>query len=462
MKSLSISQDCIDLWRADTAYMQEKELRQYAARRAQKLGYGGISLVSNALGIDRRTIQKGIDDLENGNLYVSGGRIRKDGGGRNTVAKNFAKHIAEWNQHHDEKHSTDYLKTLEYYMTDYAYGDPSARGIFTRATPELLVKLFQEDYGFKTSASSIRRSLDELGYSLQRNQKLEQVGEQHPKRNAQFEYRKELMAMALKSNTPLLSQDTKAKIKVGLYASNGREWRRIRNPRALPDHDFGFKVRQVCCSEWLEKFSDDVLNKMAVAVPNGVYCLNNNTAFVSVGIDHDTAEFAGNTILGWHERLGKEQFPDAKSLVILCDGGGSNRANGYTWKLEVAKVAIALGMDFIQIFHHPPGTSKWDPIEHRLWSLVSIHWMGQQLDSFETIRGYIQSTTSKTGLRVLCELDTKQYLTEKMKREAAKVDTTVDLKELTAKNQFDKIARIEYLHEDEDLRKWNYIIRPIR
>ena len=459
MKSYSITPAEIDIWRADTAYMQEKARRQYAARRAMLIGYGGISEVSEILGINRRAIMRGIDEIKAGDLYVSSGRIRKDGGGRNTVSDNFARHIAKMNQKNNTNIDDNFLKALDLIMTDYAYGDPSARGVYTRAKPELLVEIFIEKYGFKTSATSFRRSLEELGYSLQRNQKLEQVGEAHPKRNDQFEYRKILMSEALRNNIPLLSQDTKAKIKVGLFASNGREWRKIGDPRKAKDHDYALKFKDVY-PKGFHDFSEELMNRYAVASPNGVYCLNNNEAYVSLGMDHDTAEFAGNTILQWYERLGKSEFPNAKSLVILCDGGGSNRASGFTWKLEVAKIVRKLGLDYIQVFHHPPGTSKWDPIEHRLWSMVSIHWMGQLLDTYETIRGFIESTTTKTGLKVLCELDYGVYPTEKMKKEAAKLNTT-DPQELDAKLQFDRIAKLEYLHEDPDLRKWNYIIRCI-
>ena len=414
MSRYTITPEEVEIWKADIAFMQEKERRQYAARRAIHIGYGGVSQVAKILGIDRRAIARGIEEIDSGDLYRSNSRIRNDGGGRNTVADNFERYMINWNEKNGKDYDVSFLKTLEFVMNNYAYGDPSARGIFTKATPEELVEIFRERCGFKASASSYRRSLAELGYSLQKNQKLEQVGPPHPKRNEQFEYRKQLIKDTIDKGIPLLSQDTKAKIKVGLFASNGREWRKIGDPRKALDHDYGRKFIDLY-PQGFHNFTDELMNRTAVASPNGVYCLNNNTAFVSVGMDHDTAEFAGNTLLQWYERLGKKQFSNARSLVILCDGGGSNRAAGYSWKLEVAKVVKKLNLDYIQVFHHPPGTSKWDPIEHRLWSMISIHWMGQALDSFETIRGFIESTTTKTGLKVLCDLDYNQYPTASVK-----------------------------------------------
>jgi hypothetical protein len=453
----SITPSIIEAWKGDAAGMQEKQLRQFAARRAIELGYGGIAFVSEALGINRKTIKLGIEEIKADDLHKIHGRIRKDGGGRNSVSDNFALHIAELNRKNGWNLGDNFYKSVDFIMTDYAYGDASARGVFTRAKPNMLVEIFQDKYGFKTSEATFRRVLEELGYSLQRNQKLEQVGAQHPKRNDQFEYRKTLMQETLKNDLPLLSIDTKAKVKVGLFASNGREWRKVGDPRKAFDHDFPFKFKDIY-PEGFHDFTEELMNRYAVACPNGVYCLNNNQAYVSVGMDHDTAEFAANTLRQWYSRMGKTQFPNAKVLVILCDGGGSNRAIGYTWKLEIAKLVRELKLDYIQIFHHPPGTSKWDPIEHRLWSVISIHWMGQLLDSFETIRGFIESTTTKTGLKVLCDLDYGVYPTEQMKKKAAKLNN-IDQVELDAQVQFERIAKLEYFHEDPDLRKWNYIIR---
>jgi len=258
------------------------------------------------------------------------------------------------------------------------------------STSHSLVRLEQSLKALNHSASTyvIRRALQEIGYSLQGNRKTREGGK-HPDRNAQFEYINNQIKEHMTTDDPVLSVDTKKKELVGNYKNNGREWRPKDNPEHVKVHDF----------------IDPALGR---AVPYGIYDLTNNVGWVSVGNNHDTAAFAVNAIRSWWNTMGKERFPNAKRLMITADGGGSNGSRVRLWKVELQKLANELKIP-ITVCHLPPGTSKWNKIEHKLFSFITINWRGKPLRTYQTIVQLISATTTKAGLKVRAELDTNIY-----------------------------------------------------
>ena len=200
-----------------------------------------------------------------------------------------------------------------------------------------------------------------------------------------------------------------------------------------------------------------MMKNAAIVIPNGVYCLNNNTAHVTVGISHDTSEFAADSIRNWWNKRGKQEFPNASRLLILSDGGGSNRSRGYLWKIALQQLSDDLGLK-IEMCHYPPGTSKYDPIERRLWSQVTRTWAAKPLKNLEIIKGYISATRTTTGLNVTCEINSKNYMTERQKKKT--IDAGKEISGIINSEQIQEDIRIKYVGDDEDLRKWNYIIKP--
>lgn len=275
--------------------------------------------------------------------------------------------------------------------------------------------------GYKVSQNIVSRALEALGYSKQQNQKMYQVGNQHPDRDAQFQHINETAQAYLERGDPVISIDTKKKENVGNFKNPGSEYRKEKSPRKVLDHDFP-------------------IPELGKVNPYGVYVLNNNTRFVNLGTSHDTAEFAGESVYRWWETVGKHTFPEARRLYLNCDGGGSNSSRRWVWKYQLQLLANKTGLE-IEVSHFPPGTSKWNKVEHRLFCYILKNCQGQPLIDIETIVSLIGSTTTKKGLKVICQVDNNTYETGKKITEEEK-----------------ESINIEFL---EPFTQWNYIIRPI-
>ena len=354
--------------------LNEKLRRLFAANEAKVFGHGGITLAQKATGVARNSIKQGIKELANkeeGIVSFSPIRVRKVGGGRKASVKKDKKLLA----------------ALESLVEPTTLGDPESP---LRWTCKSLRQLESElcSQGFSVSHTSIGNLLKEMGYSLQGNQKTLE-GSKHPDRNAQFEFINSLTKSAIRDGQPVISVDTKKKELVGHYKNGGKELRPKGKPEQVKVYDF-------------------VDKELGRANPYGVYDIADNSAWVSVGTDHDTAAFAVSTIRRWWFSMGKGLYPDAKKLVITADGGGSNGSRVRLWKVELQKLADELNIP-IYVSHFPPGTSKWNKIEHRLFSFISMNWRGKPLVSHETIVNLIAATTTRKGLKVQAELDSSLY-----------------------------------------------------
>jgi transposase len=384
------------------ALLNERDRRVWAAVEAKSLGYGGISAVARVTGIARRTIHAGLKELSSLQSSWCPQRIRRVGGGRKPLVE-----------------TQPQLPTaLEALVEPTARGDPESSLRWTCKGVRRLAAELQEQ-GFYIERQKVADLLHELGYSLQANRKTRE-GSQHPDRNAQFEYIATAVAAFQARGLPVISVDTKKKELVGEFKNPGREWGRCGQPTRVRVHDF----------------ADPKLGK---AIPYGIYDLTANLGWVSVGIDHDTAAFAVATIRRWWQNLGQPLYPHARDLLITADGGGSNGSRSRLWKVSLQQLADELGMT-IQVCHFPPGTSKWNKIEHRLFSQISTNWRGQPLTSHAVIIELIAHTTTTTGLRVQAELDTRCYPT----------GIRISHKQFAALNVFPAD-----FHGN-----WNYAIRP--
>jgi len=353
--------------------MLDERLRRYvAAAEAMAIGRGGVSIVSRATGMSRGTIQAGVAELRQpAKKRLATGRIRKPGGGRKRTADV------------DASLRSDLEKLLE----PVTRGDPETPLRWTcKSSRHLSSELNRQ--GHKTSHRMVVALLHELGYSLQANRKTVE-GASHPDRNAQFEYINRKVKEHLRSKDPVISVDTKKKELVGNFKNGGREWRPQGDPAQVQIHDF-------------------VVPELGRAIPYGVYDLGQNTGWVSVGVDHDTAEFAVATIRRWWYSMGRPAYRRAKRLLITADAGGSNGPRLHLWKLELQKLADEIGLP-ISVSHFPPGTSKWNKIEHRLFSIISQNWRGRPLISHQVIVKLIAGTRTATGLRVRAVLDRNTY-----------------------------------------------------
>ena len=353
--------------------LDERLRRLHAASEAKAIGHGGIKLVSKATGVAIGSIKQGLKELCQRLENKSGGRqrIRREGAGRKATVKVNAALTA----------------ALESLVEPVTRGNPESS---LRWTCKSLRQLESElkKQGHIVSHTSIGDLLKNMGYSLQGNRKTLE-GTSHPDRNAQFEYINTIAEEAISNGQPVISVDTKKKELVGQYKNGGKEWRPQGDPEKVNVYDF-------------------VDKELGRANPYGVYDLANNTGWVSVGTDHDTASFAVATIRRWWFAMGAPLYNDAKELVIMADGGGSNGSRVRLWKLELQKLSDELGIP-IRVSHFPPGTSKWNKIEHRLFSHISMNWRGQPLISHEVIVNLIAATTTQKGLKVRASIDSKLY-----------------------------------------------------
>jgi hypothetical protein len=373
-----------------------------AATEAREIGRGGISIVSHACGLSRVTIAKGIRELDKPPLEP--GRVRRAGGGR-------------WRL---EKADPDLPDALEHLVEPLARGDPESPLRWTsKSTRALAAELTAQNHPL--SHEKVAGLLRGMGYSLQSNRKTEE-GSDHPDRDTQFRHINEQVRGALARGWPVVSVDTKKKELIGNYVNAGRQWRRAKQPLVVNSYDFP---------------------KPSVprAYPYGIYDLGRNTGFVNVGTDHDTGAFAVASIRGWWRAEGKRLYPKARRLLITADGGGSNGYRLRQWKMELQRLADGNGLT-ITVCHFPPGTSKWNKVEHRLFSFISSNWRGEPLRDYETIVQLIAGTTTAQGLTVSCRLDRRRYATGKK----------------VSDEEFATLNLMPHAFRGE----WNYSIRPRR
>jgi hypothetical protein len=357
-------------FRSLSPYLNERDRRLFAATEADSAGYGGIAAVSRLTGIAASTIGRGLNDLSDP-ATLEPGRLRRPGGGRKPLV------------------ATDptLLPALLALVEPTERGDPMSALRWTcKSLRRLAAEL--EEQGHPISHTMVGELLTRQKFSLQANSKTREGGD-NPDRDAQFCHINQSVSAALVASQPVISVDTKKKELVGDFKNAGRTWRPKGMPEAVRVHDF-------------------LIKELGRAVPYGIYDLAANAGWVSVGMDNDTAEFAVQTIRRWWYEIGRSRYPNAKYLVITADGGGSNGSRVRLWKRELHRLATEIGID-IKVHHLPPGTSKWNKIEHRLFSYISQNWRAQPLVSYRVIVDLISATTTATGLKVLCELDANTY-----------------------------------------------------
>jgi Rhodopirellula transposase DDE domain len=356
--------------------LDERRRRQWAAAEARDLGWGGVTAVAGATGLSRTTITVGMGELTlpTKQRETAALRVRRAGGGRRPLRET----------------DPGLLTALEALIEPMTRGDPESPLRWTcKSTARLADELTRENH--PVSPRTVAAMLREAGYSLQANRKTRE-GASHPDRNGQFEYINTSVQRFLKRGQPAISVDTKKKELVGDFKNGGREWSPRGEPEEVRVHDFLIKT-------------------LGKAIPYGVYDMLYNQGWVSVGIDHDTAQFAVNSIRRWWNEMGQSRFPRAKELLITADGGGSNGHRSRLWKVSLQELANELGLRLF-VCHFPPGTSKWNKIEHRLFSFITQNWRAHPLVSHETIVNLIASTTTRTGLVVKAALDTNHYETK--------------------------------------------------
>jgi hypothetical protein len=376
MQDAKVAERIRQKYRALSPLMDERMRRQWAASEADALGWGGVSLVSVATGLARNTIAAGICELEYRRRHPREAvdlRIRETGGGRKSLAQI----------------DPGLRGALQLLVDSSTRGHPESPLQWTcKSTAKLAEELTHQNHC--VSDRTVAALLKEAGFSLQANRKTRE-GSSHPDRNGQFEYIGRQVISFQKQRQPVVSVDTKKKELVGEFKNAGEEWHLHGQPPEVNVHDFPNK-------------------KLGKAIPYGVYDLASNEGWVSVGIDHDTAQFATASIRRWWQEMGCRRFPKARQLMITADGGGSNSSRNRLWKVELQKLANDLGLK-LRVCHFPPGTSKWNKIEHRLFCFITKNWRGRPLTSYQIIVNLIGKTTTKAGLKVRAALDNNRYET---------------------------------------------------
>jgi len=350
--------------------LDEQARRRFAAAEARALGRGGVTLVSNVTGIARSTINRGIVEIAQ-NVSAGEGRVRRPGGGRKAKTQE----------------DPTLLEDLQKLLEASTRGDPMSPLLWTLKSLDKLCAALS-DMGHDVCPNVVAKLLRRLGYSLQGNRKTRE-GSRHPDRDAQFQYLDACMKEHMAEQSPVISVDTKKKELVGDFKNGGRELRPKASPEEVRVHDF-------------------IDPELGRAVPYGIYDIADNKGWVSVGVDHDTAAFAVNTIRTWWSTMGQPRYPAAKRLMITADGGGSNGARVRLWKIELQKLVDEIGIP-VTVCHLPPGTSKWNKIEHRLFAFITKNWRGKPLVSHQAIVQLIGATTTQKGLEVRATLDTNTY-----------------------------------------------------
>ncbi len=386
--------------------VDEKQKRIFLGKATEVYGRGGATHIKKLTGTAFSTLHSGKIEVNSSNENMSDGRIRREGAGR----KSFV-------EHHPEV-----INAIEKIIDGQTYGDPSKVIHWVPQSMSLrkIKAILLEEYGINISYVKISQLLTDMGYSKQVNQKMLQVGEPSPNRDEQFEVINDLAKQYLETGDPVISVDTKKKENIGNFKNNGSEYRKSKNPRRVWDHDFP-------------------IAELGKVNPYGVYVVNNNTGFINLGTDHDTSKFAVTSIAAWWDTCGKNSFPESKRIYITCDGGGSNSSRSRAWKCELQEFANYTGLE-VMVSHYPPGSSKWNKIEHRMFCYISKNWQGQPLIDIQTVVSLISSTTTKNGLKIDCTVDNNLY-------------------EIGQKISDDKFAHVN-LFPFERLGSWNYTIKP--
>lgn len=388
-------------WLDIIGHLNERQARLYVAEKALELGHGGINQLATITGMNRQTIRKGIQELDSGIAGTASERIRCRGGGRKRI----------------EQTQPQVVRDLATIMNAATAGDPMTSLKWTnKSTRHLAAEL--QARGHRIEANTVGRLLqDELGFSLRANVKTRSAGH-HADRDAQFGYINRTVKEFHKTQQPVISVDTKKQEKVGDFKSPGRTWER--EARAVNAYDFPHLAR-------------------GKAIPYGIYDVYHNVGMVNVGITKDTAAFAVDSIARWWRVMGKRRYPKATRLLICADGGGSNGSRNRLWKVCLQHLANRTGLT-LTVCHYPPGTSKWNKIEHRMFSFISINWQGKPLESYETVIQLINGTKTRTGLKIHAELCSKMY-------------------EKGVKVSDDEIHELNLTHHDLHP-TWNYSIAP--
>jgi transposase len=382
--------------------LDERQKRIFLALEANALGRGGVRRVHEISGVSQTTIIRGKKDIEEEDLRNTE-RVRKPGGGRKKLTEKYG----------------DIKVDIEKIIGDTTYGNPENPLTWTTKSLRNLKECLEKS-GYEIKHDTVGKILKELGYSLQQNQKMLQLGEPHPNRDEQFRFINKKSSEFIKQNQPVISVDTKKKETIGNFTNGGAEYCRKKNPTKVLDHDFPIKE----------------LGKVA---PYGIYDIGRNEGFVNLGISHDTSEFAVASILRWWQTLGANTYPGAKMIFISCDGGGSNNSRHRLWKKQLQDLADLTGLE-LHVSHFPPGTSKWNKIEHRMFCFISKNWRGKPLISVEAVIELISSTTTAKGLKIICVKDDRNY----------DLGTVVTDAEFAAIN----------IEREKTLGNWNYIIKP--
>jgi hypothetical protein len=390
-------------FRAVWPLLNERTRRLMAASEAKALGHGGMTLVRRACGLSRKAIRKGVREIDAG-IALAPGRIRRPGAGRKPITVS----------------DPQLVEALETLIDPDTRGDPESPLRWTcKSTRMIAAALRRQHHGI--SHSKVAQLLHDLDYSLQSNRKTEE-GQDHPDRDAQFRYINRTVKRYLAQRLPVISADTKKKELIGNYSNAGQQWRPAHEPQHVQGHDFPTP-------------------QVPRVYPYGIYDIGRNQGFVNLGTDHDTGEFAVASIRGWWRQEGRRLYPRARRILITADAGGSNGWRLRLWKLELQTFADATGLH-VEVCHFPPGTSKWNKVEHRLFSFISSNWRGEPLRDYETVVKLIARTTTATGLTVTCRLDRRKY------RTGRKV-TAEEMKQVNVQRQ--------RFHGE-----WNYIITPHR
>jgi hypothetical protein len=351
-------------------HLNEMQKRIFLASEALAYGRGGIAEVIRVSGASRNTIKRGMDEIASG--ATLDGRIRKSGGGRSYVEEKYP----------------DIEERIRKLIDGSTYGNPER--VLSYTTESLRkIKSELESQEINVSHETVGKILESMEYSKQANQKMLQIGEPHPDRNAQFEHINSTALEYIKAGDPVISVDTKKKENIGNFKNDGREYRDRKDPRKVLDHDFPLKE----------------LGKIA---PYGVYNINHNIGFVNVGTSHDTSEFAVESISRWWETVGKHTFPGRTRVYINCDCGGSNGNRVRMWKYQLQQFVDRTGLD-VEVSHFPRGASKWNKVEHRLFCYITKNWQGKPLVDVQTAVDLIGSTRTTTGLEVICVRDDTEY-----------------------------------------------------
>ena len=393
---LGLKQKLYAIW----PLLDERTRRVMAANEALSLGFGGISEVNRACGLSRKAIAKGMREIQEG-IVPPTGRIRCPGAGRKSITESNPR----------------LLEALEAMIDSQTRGDPeSPLRWICKSTRTIAAQLARKKH--LVSHTKVAQILNDLNYSLQSNRKAEE-GTDHPDRDKQFRHINAAVKKCLKQGVPVISVDTKKKELIGNYDNAGQQWLPAKQPKKVQGHDFPNP-------------------EIPRAYPYGIYDLGRNSGFVNVGTDHDTGAFAVASIRGWWHFEGRRLYPNAGMILITADGGGSNGSRLRLWKLELQKFADQTGL-CISVCHFPPGTSKWNKIEHRLFSFITSNWRGEPLRDYETIVNLIAKTTTAKGLKVTCRLDRRKYPTGRKVSDEEMENINVE------RNKF---------HGD-----WNYVIR---